>query len=125
MTIGKLLFSAAMSAALTCAACSSPGGNVTVLRSADTLVVAGSTYSWAPLTTQDLVNRDPRIDNDTSRRRIRAAIDMSLSAKGYRQISNPSAAELLVSYRIAPQSGAARRPDSRRQISAGVEAVTG
>jgi hypothetical protein len=118
MTLGKLLFCAAMSGAFTCAACTSPGGNVTVLRSADTLVVAGTTYSWAPLTTQELLNRDPRVDNNATRRRIRAAIDASLSAKGYRQVSDPSAAALLVSYRIGPQSGTGSRAGNRRGADA-------
>ena len=113
MTPSKLLFCALFSGAFTCAACTSPAGNVTVLRPADTLVIAGSTYSWAPLSTQDLLSRDPRIDNADARRRIRSAIDMSLSAKGYRQVSDPSAAELLVSYRVGLKNDKDSRGRSR------------
>jgi hypothetical protein len=105
MTLGKLLFCAAMSAALTCGACESPGGSVSVQQSASTPVVAGSTYAWAALSEQESQTGDPRIDNDSLRERIKSAINLNLSAKGYREVSNPKTAALIVSYYVGLQPG--------------------
>lgn len=97
-------------AALSLAACESPGGKVSVL-SGDTVRVApGSTYAWAPGARPGA--GDPRVDNDIIQGRIKAAVEGALAAKGYRLVSDPNSATLLVQYHIGLQNKTDTRVDT-------------
>lgn len=87
-------------AVLGLAGCASPAGDVSVLESATIPVVAGSTYAWAPITSTGQRTSDPRVANDIIQQRIVSAFDSALAAKGYRRVSNPTQATLLVSYYV-------------------------
>ena len=97
----QALLAAAAVACLAMAGCESPGGKVTVLNGA-TSVAPGSTYAWAP--GADPGGGDQRVDNDIIRDRIKTAVDTNLAAKGYRQVSNPAQAQVLVAYHIGLQN---------------------
>jgi hypothetical protein len=101
-----------MSAALTLGACQSPAGKVSVLQSATASISPGATYAWAPLVRREMSYGDPRIDNDIIRQRIRTAIDTNLSAKGFRLIDDPNAAQLLVSYYVGLRQATETRVDT-------------
>ena len=59
------------------------------------------TYAWAPVTVPATsAEADPRVNNSIIQQRITAAVDAGLAAKGYQRISDPSAAGMLVAYRI-------------------------
>ncbi|QTC90231.1 DUF4136 domain-containing protein [Brevundimonas goettingensis] len=85
---------------LALAGCETPAGKVDILQSSSTSVVAGSTYAWAPVTSATQRSADPRIANDIINQRIQSAVDSALAAKGYRRVSSPSQATLLVSYYV-------------------------
>jgi len=82
------------------AACASPAGDVSVLQSNTASVSPGSTYAWAPITSGSQRTTDPRVANDIIQQRIVSAFDSALAAKGYRKVSSPSQATLLVSYYV-------------------------
>ncbi len=86
--------------ALTLTGCETPAGKVDVLQSSATSVVAGSTYAWAPVTSPTQRATDPRVANDIINQRIISAVDGALAAKGYRRVSSPGQATLLVSYYV-------------------------
>ncbi len=88
-------------ASLTLAACESPGGKVSVLKSDAVSVAPGSTWAWAPGARPG--SGDPRIDNDIIQGRIKTAVEGALAAKGYRQVDATSA-QLLVQYHIGLQN---------------------
>jgi hypothetical protein len=97
----QALYALAAVAALTLAACESPGGNVSVLSGDSAAVQPGATYAWAPMAQPG--TGDPRVDNDIIRQRIQTAIDTNLAAKGFRQ-ADPATAQLLVSYHLGLQN---------------------
>src|SRR5262245_44967126 len=112
MNIGRLLFAAGMSAALTLGACES-APTVSVMQSPDVAITPGSTYAWAPaMNAPSGGHGDPRIDNEIIRDRIRLAINQNLGAKGYQLVDNPSEAQLLVAYYIGLQQGTDYRVNS-------------
>ena len=84
-------------------ACEGAGGQVSVLSSGSAAVAPGATYAWAP-PLPGAKSRDPRIDNDIIRNRIKSAVDANLAAKGYRRIDDPRQANLLVAYHLGVQS---------------------
>lgn len=91
---------AAALSVLALAGCETPAGKVDVLQSSSTSVVPGSTYAWAPVTSATQRSTDPRVANDIINQRIQSAVDGALAAKGYRRVSSPSQATLLVSYYV-------------------------
>jgi hypothetical protein len=101
------------------AACEGAGGHVTVLSAGSPAVAPGATYAWAPPLAVDRP-RDPRVDNDIIRNRIRGAIDANLAAKGYRRIDDPKQANLLVTYHLGIQSKTEYQVDSFGGSPAGV-----
>lgn len=97
-------------ASLILAACESPGGKVSVLTSDTTAVRAGSTWAWAPGAQPG--SGDQRIDNDIIQGRIKTAVEGALAAKGYRQVADPGAANLIVQYHIGLANKSETRVDS-------------
>ncbi len=97
---------AAALSVLALAGCETPAGKVNVLQSSTTAVVPGSTYAWAPVTSAAQRSSDPRVANDIINQRIQSAVDSALAAKGYRHVSSPSQATLLVSYFVGLESRA-------------------
>lgn len=95
----SLAATAALVLSASLAGCESPAGEVSVLTSDTAVVVPGSTYAWAPKPA-DAQGADPRVDNDIIQGRIRQSIDTTLAAKGYRQVSDPRQAQLLVAYHV-------------------------
>lgn len=80
------------------AACETTGPNLTV--SQPGAVAAGSTYAWKPIQSVRERGVNPAVANDLVQQRIETAIEAGLDAKGFRQVSNPDEATLLVAYFI-------------------------
>ncbi|MBO9709531.1 MAG: DUF4136 domain-containing protein [Caulobacter sp.] len=99
--IKSLVAATAIAACLSMTGCESPGGKVSVLQGSAP-IAPGSTYAWAPV--KNPGSGDPRVDNDIVRERIRIAVDTNLAAKGYRQVSDPRQAQLVVAYHIGLQN---------------------
>jgi hypothetical protein len=97
----RAAFAAAAVALLPLAACESPGGKVTVLQSSSIMVAPRSSYAWAA--TDPAVNSAPHVDNEVMRQRLKTAVDTALATKGYRQVADPAAAQLLVAYHVGLQ----------------------
>lgn len=97
-------------ASLTLAACQTPGGDVSVLKSSTVAVAPGSTWAWAPGAQPG--SGDKRIDNDIIQGRVKAAVEGALAGRGYRQVSDPSSANLLVQYHIGLQDRTETRVDT-------------
>ena len=97
-------------ASLTLAACETPGGDVSVLKSSTVAVAPGSTWAWAPGAQPG--SGDKRIDNDIIQGRVKAAVEGALAGRGYRQVSDPSSANLLVQYHIGLQNRTETRVDT-------------
>jgi hypothetical protein len=111
MNLARTVFGAAMSALLVLSACET-APPVSVLQAHDASVAPGSTYAWAPVSTQEMQQGDPRIDNDIIRSRIRMAVDTNLAAKGFRLVDDPASAQLLVAYYVGLQQGTDYRVDT-------------
>lgn len=109
----------AIVAALMLSACGTPAGKVDILQSSSARVVPGSTYAWAPVSSASQQASDPRVANDIIQQRIMTAVDTALSAKGFRRVSNPDQAALLVSYHV----GLEPRSEVRAQSFGGPSAV--
>ena len=110
-----VLKSLALAAGLTAAsfaltACGTSGGNVSVLKSDSVAVAPGSTWAWAPGAQPG--SGDKRIDNDIIQGRVKAAVEGALAGRGYRQVFDPSAANLLVQYHIGLQNRTETRVDT-------------
>jgi hypothetical protein len=74
---------------------------VAIYQSPDVAVRPTASYAIVPtLLAPTPVERDPRVHNALVHERIRAAITVTLEAKGYRQ-SSPNTAEFLVHYRVS------------------------
>ena len=68
---------------------------VSVLQAPSAALAPGATFALAPA---GLGSSDPRLNNDIVEARLRTAIETSLVARGYRKVSDPAQASLLVSY---------------------------
>ena len=107
----SLVFTSALAAAsLGVTACGTSGGNVSVLKSSTVAVAPGSTWAWAPGAQPG--SGDKRIDNDIIQGRVKAAVEGALAGRGYRQVSDPSSANLLVQYHIGLQDRTETRVDT-------------
>lgn len=107
----SLVFTSALAAAsLGVTACGTSGGDVSVLKSSTVAVAPGSTRAWAPGAQPG--SGDKRIDNDIIQGRIKAAVEGALAGRGYRQVFDPSAANLLVQYHIGLQNRTETRVDT-------------
>jgi hypothetical protein len=92
--------------------------HITVIRDPDIPVPKGSTWAWKPaapakdsdrrpVVSRDVISRgetivrDPDVNRELVRQRIRLAIEQTLSSKGLRQVSDPQTADFLVDYHVA------------------------
>lgn len=98
--------------AIAVTACETPGGKVTTLQSSSVAVAAGSTYAWAPVDAAARGWADPRVANDIIQERLKTAVDTALAAKGFRQVSDPAQAQLLVAYHVGLQNQTETRVDT-------------
>jgi Domain of unknown function (DUF4136) len=73
---------------------------VDVIQSPSRALASGSTFAWAPVPAQGFGIPDPAVANEITAGRLRAVTEITLRAKGFRQVSDPSAADLLVAYTI-------------------------
>ena len=98
----RLMKSAALAAgvgAVIAAQLATPAAaKVSVTRSNSPVLAPGSTYAWAPVNAAAVAAPDPTIANSIVEARLRAAVDTALASKGYRKVSAPAGAELVVSY---------------------------
>lgn len=101
----------ALAAGLALTACETPAGKVSVLASDTVTLTPGATYAWAPVPATT-VGQDLRVNNDIIQGRIRAAVDASLAAKGYRHVPDAGAANLLVAYYVGVQQRTEYRVDT-------------
>jgi hypothetical protein len=89
-----------------------------VIRDPDIHVLKGSTWAWRPVAppkdadkrpvvSRDVVSRGETVarqsdaDKEIVRQRIRTAIEQNLVSKGLKPVSDPQAADFLVSYHVA------------------------
>lgn len=79
-------------------ACESTSPQLTVTQPG--AVAPGSTYAWKPIESVRERGVNPAIANELVQERIKTAVDAGLEAKGFRQVSNPDDATLLVAYFI-------------------------
>jgi hypothetical protein len=56
------------------------------------------------------VRRDPDANDEIVRGRVKTAIEQALTSKGFKQVSDPAAADFLVDYKFAVNRGNARVP---------------
>lgn len=73
---------------------------VSVIQSHSAALARGSTFAWAPTPAVGYGVADPRIANEVTADRLRAVTELTLANKGYRQVADPAAADLLVGYTI-------------------------
>jgi Domain of unknown function (DUF4136) len=106
---------------------------VRITRDHDVRIPKNATWAWRPavqeaaareaardnrrILSQDQVSRDqaapPRqafADDAVDRQRVKTAIEQALAAKGFKQVSDPAAAEFLVDYKFAVRRGNAAVP---------------
>jgi hypothetical protein len=91
---------------------------ISVIRDPDIPVRKGSTWAWKPMAPPkeannrpvvsrdviargETIRRDPVANNEIVQQRFRTAIEQTLSSKGLKQVSDPSAADFLVDYHVA------------------------
>ncbi|GAA0637164.1 DUF4136 domain-containing protein [Brevundimonas lenta] len=88
----------AVGSALWLGACETTGPELTVTQAS--AIAPGSTYAWKPI--ESVVERgaNPAVTNDLVQSRIKTAVEEGLAAKGFRQVSDPDEATLLVAYFI-------------------------
>lgn len=105
-------------------ACESTGGpQLTVSQPGN--IAAGSTFAWKPIETVIERGADPRVSNELVQQRIKTAVEEGLAAKGFRQVSDPNEATLLVAYFIGLQSQADYRPAYDGPIGTGACGFSG
>jgi uncharacterized protein DUF4136 len=101
---------------------------VQITRDPDVPIHKLATWAWRPATEQakardsrpvvsrDVVShgetmvRDTSADNEAVRKRVKTAIEQTLAAKGFNQISDPQAADFLVDYHFAVERRSATVP---------------
>jgi hypothetical protein len=88
--------------ALACAlAAGAPAAaKVSVAQSPSAYLASGSTYAWPPVWGLALGDPAPAVVNEITARQLQTATDAALSAKGFRQVEDPAAADLIVTYRV-------------------------
>ncbi len=91
--------------------------HVDVVRDHSVAIPKGATWAWKPAEAHDknevvsrdrmsrngvheTISRDSRADNETLRLEIRTDIEQTLSSKGFREVSDPLAADFLVDYHV-------------------------
>lgn len=88
-------------AALAVSLCSTAAmAKVSVVQSPSPALARGSTYSWAPLMGDGVMSSDPALNNEIVIHRLRAAIEASMAARGYRLVDDMNQATLLISYHV-------------------------
>jgi len=73
---------------------------VSVVQSPSAALARGSTYAWPPTWAVALGAPAPAIVNEITAQQLQTATDSALSAKGYRRVEDPAAADLIVTYRV-------------------------
>jgi len=73
---------------------------VNVIQSQSAALARGSSFAWAPVPARSFGMPDPRIANEVTADRLRALTEITLTNKGYHQVTDPSQADLLVAYTI-------------------------
>ena len=107
MKAAALVFAVA-AATLGLTACETSSPQLTV--SQPGTIAPGATFAWKPIDTVIERGADPRVSNELVQARIKTAVEEGLAAKGFRQVSDPNQATLLVAYFIGLQSHADYRP---------------
>lgn len=110
-----VLTAAAMAVALL-GACQSAGSQATVEQPSGVAITPRAAYAWAP----QPAAADPRLTAEVQQK-VKTAIDRALAAKGYRLVSDPAAAQLLVTYRLGLQEQAR----SQVEVGGGAPAYCG
>ena len=90
------------------AGCRSPAGELSVTAPASAALTPGAVYAWAPIPAR-APGHDLDIGSAALGAKIKAAVDASLAAKGYRQTADPGNAALLVVYYVGLRVQAATR----------------
>lgn len=98
---GLVLAIFAFGSVLGLTACETTGPELTVTQAS--AIAPGSTYAWKPIESVIERGANPAITNDMVQERIKTAVETGLAAKGFRQVSDPDQATLLVAYFIGLQ----------------------
>jgi hypothetical protein len=108
----------AIAAALGFAAAMPATAKVHVLQSPSVALARGSTFAWAPTPAIGYGEPDPKLANEVTADRLRAVTEITLTNKGYYQVANPAAADLLVAYTIVIQ------PERVKAVASNLEPST-
>lgn len=73
---------------------------VDVIQSASPALASGARFAWAPVPATGYGISNPMIANQITADRLRAATEMTLRNKGYRQVADPREADLLVAHTV-------------------------
>jgi hypothetical protein len=92
------LASLAVGMILGLSACETTAPELTVTQAS--AIAPGSTFAWKPVESVRERGMNPAVANDLVQERIKTAIETNLAAKGFRQVSDPGEATLLVAYFI-------------------------
>ncbi|HKV24889.1 MAG TPA: DUF4136 domain-containing protein [Candidatus Acidoferrum sp.] len=124
----KFLTVAALSAVLFAAGCDE---YVRITRDPDVRIMKGASWTWRPVASEsaarnaqsdnrrvlsrDRYSRDQApaqspADDAIDRQRVKSAIEQTLASKGFKQVSDPTAADFLVDYKFAVRRGNAAVP---------------
>lgn len=102
---------------------------VRITRDHDVRIPKDATWAWRPVAQEAAQARDnravisrddasrnqtarlqPEADDAVDRQRVKTAIEQALTAKGFKQVSDPAAADFLVDYKFAVNRGNATVP---------------
>ena len=73
---------------------------VNVIQSSSSALARGSAFAWAPVPAVGYGVPDPEIANEITVDLLRTLTESTLASKGYRQVADPSEADLLVAYTV-------------------------
>jgi Domain of unknown function (DUF4136) len=73
---------------------------VDVVQLPSAALAQGSTFAWAPVAARGYGFPDPAIANEVTADRLQVLTELTLGNKGYRQVADPTTADLLVKYTI-------------------------
>lgn len=73
---------------------------VNVIQSPSAALAPGSSFAWAPVPARGFGIPDPRIANEVTADRLRGLTEITLTNKGYRQVTDPLQADFLVAYTV-------------------------
>jgi hypothetical protein len=78
---------------------------VSVVQVPSTTLVRGSTYAWGPIAGIVSGTPAPALVNEITIQRLETETNSALSSKGYRLVTDPSEADLIITYNVLMETG--------------------